>query len=119
MSTSHEIIQTLTAQGIRLGVKGEKLWAEGPVHLLTEDLRTTLARNKLEILAVLRAGTVLEQMTYQEAQVHFEELGYLYELEEKAALLQYDGGLDRDRAEQQAVAEMVRRMTGYEQKTNN
>lgn len=53
-----------------------------------------------------------EQMTYAAARAHFEKLGYLYELEERCGILQFDGGLDREHAEQQAVVEMVRRMSG-------
>jgi hypothetical protein len=48
-------------------------------------------------------------MTYAEAQAHFEKLGYLYELEERCGILQFDGGLDREQAEQRAVREMLAR----------
>ena len=106
MSAVHEIIEAITAQGIKLGVDGDKLWAEGPADLLTPDLRTTLARNKSEILSAIQADTT---MTFEDAADHFDRLGYRYELEERCAILQFDGGLDRDSAERQAVEEMFLR----------
>ena len=52
-----------------------------------------------------------EEMAFEDAADHFDRLGYRYELEERCAILEYDGGLDRDAAEKQAVTEMFKR--GY------
>ena len=100
MRAVHEIIKAITAQGIRLGVDGEKLWAEGPADLLTPDLRTTLALNKSEILSALKADTT---MTFIQAVEHFEQLGYLYELLERSSILEHDG-VSRALAKQPRVA---------------
>ncbi len=40
---------------------------------------------------------------------HFEQQGLRYELEERAAILEYDGGLGRDQAEKQAINELFER----------
>jgi len=48
-------------------------------------------------------------MTFEQAVEYFDRLGLRYELEEHAAILEYDGGLDRDEAERQAVEEIFER----------
>ncbi len=52
-----------------------------------------------------------EPMTFDQAIEHFDHQGLRYELEERAAILEYDGGLDRETAERQAVKEIFERNT--------
>jgi len=56
-----------------------------------------------------RVEVVHPDMTFAEAAGFFEAVGLRYELEERAAILQYDGGLSRPEAEQWAVREMIER----------
>jgi hypothetical protein len=50
-------------------------------------------------------------MTVEEAMSRFNEQGLRYEFEERAAILEYDGGLTRENAEKQALREIDERMT--------
>ena len=49
-------------------------------------------------------------MTTEEAINWIEKQGLRYELEERAAILEYDGGLSREDAEKQAINEIMARM---------
>jgi len=49
-------------------------------------------------------------MTFEQAAEYFERRDQRYELEERAAILEYDGGMDRDQAERQAVEEVMERL---------
>jgi hypothetical protein len=49
-------------------------------------------------------------MTTEEAISWIEERGLRYELEERAAILEYEGGLDREAADKQALREIVKRL---------
>lgn len=48
-------------------------------------------------------------MSFADAAEFFGAKGLRYEIEERAAILQHDGGLKRDAAEAQAVVEMLKR----------
>ena len=52
------------------------------------------------------------EMTAEEAIIWFNEQGLRYEFEERAAILEYDGGLSRDEAEAHALIEIQCRMEG-------
>ncbi len=54
-------------------------------------------------------------MTFEQAVVYFNKLGLLYELEERRSILEYDGGLDGNKAEEQAVIELMNRKEYYGQ----
>jgi hypothetical protein len=55
-------------------------------------------------------------MTTEEAISWIEGQGLRYELEERAAILEYDGGLSRTEADSQALREIVERLDGYKKK---
>jgi len=74
--------------------------------MITDTQKKILA--ELTNPAVLLAGRHAD-MTFEQALAYFEQRGLRYELEERAAILEYDGGLHRDRAERQAVREMFER----------
>lgn len=46
------------------------------------------------------------EMSIEETISWFEELGFRYEYEERAAILEYDGGLTREAADRQAFEEI-------------
>ena len=54
-------------------------------------------------------------MTTEEAISWIEGQGLRYELEERAAILEYEGGLNRDAADRQAVHEITERIRSTEQ----
>jgi len=58
----------------------------------------------------ITGDSVRHNMTIEQAVEYFDRLGLRYELEERAAILEYDAGLDRETAERQAVEEMVKRI---------
>ena len=49
-------------------------------------------------------------MSIEEAIGRFEGQGLRYEFEERAAILEYDGGLSRNEADSQALREIVERI---------
>ena len=49
-------------------------------------------------------------MTIEEAISWLEEQGFRYEFEERAAILEFDGGLSRDSADAQALIEIKHRV---------
>ena len=53
-------------------------------------------------------------MTTEEAISWIEEQGLRYELEERAAILEYDGGMSREEADRQAVHEITERIRSTE-----
>ena len=57
----------------------------------------------------ITGGSVRHDMTFEQAVEYCERQGLRYELEERAAILQHDGGLSRDEAEKQAVTEVNER----------
>ena len=86
------MIRDLAAQGVKLGIKGDRLRVEGPACLLTTALRAELLAHNAELLAVLRLGELSTDTTFVEAQVYFDNTGYRCESEERAAILESDGG---------------------------
>ena len=53
-------------------------------------------------------------MTTEETISWIEGQGLRYELEERAAILEYDGGLSREDAEKQAINEIIERIRSTE-----
>jgi hypothetical protein len=54
----------------------------------------------------------LEQSKMKASMAQIERLGLRYGYEERAAILEYDGGLSREEAERQALLEIKNRMRG-------
>ena len=104
--TPHEIIQDLADSGIRLSVRGGRLRAEGPAGLLADPLPGILREHNACLMEYLvRRPTP----TWAEAVAWAESRGLTYELLERSAILEYDGGLPRAEAEEQAVREILER----------
>ena len=80
----------------------------------------------IERLRALRAGRSLDfpgsidlsSITVEEAISRFGELGLRYEFEERAAILEYDGGLSREEADCQAVREIAERIDWMKKNLN-
>ena len=53
---------------------------------------------------------VHQNTTYEDAFIRFDESGLRYEFEERAAILQYNGGLSGEDAEKQALNEIEKRI---------
>lgn len=53
-------------------------------------------------------------MSVEKAISWLDEQGLRYEYEERAAILEYDGGLSREEAEEQALSEIIVRMDNNE-----
>ncbi len=51
-----------------------------------------------------------QDLTFEEAISWLDEQGLRYEFEERAAILQYDGGLSRDEADKRAFSEILERI---------
>ena len=93
MKSSITLMQELAQMDIRLGTSGDKLRVDGPTDGMTTELENMLSDHKQELLMLL----------------NLEQRGLRYELEERAAILEYDGGLDRGQAENQAINELFER----------
>jgi len=65
----------------------------------------------LDRLRALRAGKSAEE----DAGVASIPMEWRYEYEERAAILEYDGGLSRNDADRQALREIFERIRGIEQ----
>ncbi len=93
MSTNvAEILSDLTRRGVWLAPNGDRLYVDAPKGLLTPDLLDELRRHKAELLALLH--DVLPD-TVEDLAEHWNE---------RAAILEYDAGLPRAQAEEQAAA---------------
>ena len=74
--------------------------------------------NAVEYLTKLvndSAANERHSMTVEEAISWFDEQGLRYEYEERAAILEYNGGLTREDAETQALTEIAERIRSTEQ----
>lgn len=87
-----EILNELHRDGVRLRADGETLFAE-PRERITDDHRHLIRTHKPELLAVLRAANEPDG-------AHQADLDEL--VEERAAILEHDGGLSRHEAERVA-----------------
>ncbi len=88
MGTAAEIITHLQADGLHLHADDERLLAE-PRDLITDSHRALIRTHKPELLAHLRAAN--------EPDDHQADLAEL--VEERAAIMEFDGGLSREEAE--------------------
>jgi site-specific DNA-methyltransferase (adenine-specific) len=92
-----DLFQDLTSRGVALTPHGGKLIVDAPAGVLTEADRDALSRLKPDVLAILTTRRTPEELP-QDWRVDWEE---------RAAILEYDGGQPRDRAEELALAEIV------------
>ena len=96
-----ELLERVRRSGILLTVQGDKLRYEAPVGHMTQDLRAALIASKPIILGILQTVQRVPQvqdlgggrLMDQSIQENFEE---------RAAILEFDGGLSRIDAERTA-----------------
>jgi len=94
----------LQAHDVRLATVGDRLQVDAPAGFLTPEMRKRIAGNKAELLALLRGELPAAQADWPEE--------WRERFEERAAIMEYDGGLPRPEAERRAevlVREAYRR----------
>lgn len=84
-----EIIQQCRQAGVVLQARGDRLHVEAPRGVLTDERRRLLAEHKADLLAVLADDNAREYF------------------DERAAIREYEGGLDRDSTERQAARNII------------
>ena len=107
--TASELVTELRAKDVRLSVRGpDRLHVNAPERLVTTELIESLRRYKADIIAELRRlddearrrGFFRELSRDADRWREFET-----EMEERAAIMEFDGGLSRDEAT--ALAEVM------------
>jgi hypothetical protein len=94
-----EILEQARCRGIELSVSPEgnlRCRSRGPLPV---DLRQTLVAHKAELLKLLRSASRPAALDPDDAYEWFAE---------RAAIMEYDGGLDRVEAEWFALAELLK-----------
>jgi site-specific DNA-methyltransferase (adenine-specific) len=98
--TALDFLQDLTSRGVALTPHGGNLMVDAPAGVLTEADRDALSRLKPDLLAMLKARRTPEELPPD----------WRVAWGERAAILQYDGGHPRQRAEALALALIVGQM---------
>jgi hypothetical protein len=91
-----DLVISLTEAGCALWIASDKLCFRAPKGVVSEERRGELVAVREAAIAVLRAGVALpadRPAWSQDLQAEFEE---------RAGLLEFEGGLDRSRAEHEA-----------------
>src|SRR5438105_3680208 len=104
MSTP-ELLDNLRRRGVRLEVHGDRLKVDAPTGTLTAEIKAALAEHKPEILAVLSARC-------GESIPNADVVDSWEWIEERAAILEFDGGLTRDEAGHRAFELWFNRFIG-------
>jgi hypothetical protein len=104
--TPLNLLLNLASRGVVLVPRDGKLVVDAPVGVLHESDREMLARHKAELLALLIAGAAPDVLP--------PDCHLLWD--ERAAIIEYDGKIPRERAEALALTEILGRMrdTGLE-----
>ncbi len=82
------------------------MWNLTFLTFLTPAQLAELLAHKPQLLAILRIGKLFPDTVFAQAQACFKGIGYWYELEERAGILEFDGGLSREEAARQAFTEI-------------
>jgi hypothetical protein len=98
--TALDFLEYLESRGVVLTPHGGKLIVDAPAGDLTPEDRVMLARHKAELLALLTDRTTPTDLPPD----------WHLAWDERAAILEYDGGHPRERAEALALVEIVRQM---------
>jgi hypothetical protein len=92
----------LLARGVVLTPRQGKLVVDAPAGALSQDDREMLARHKAELLGLLAGGLTPGDLPPD----------WYVAWDERSAVLEYEAGILRERAEALALAEIVRQMAG-------
>jgi hypothetical protein len=98
-----DLLTVFRARGVEVFVAEGRLRYRAPVGALTEDLRAAAAAHRAELLALLTAPIPV---------LSWDDLPADWRLafEECAAIMEYDGGLPRERAEVMALKIILEEM---------
>ncbi len=98
-----ELVRSLTAAGVELVAKGDSILYR-PRSAVRPEVVEALKQHKVEVLRYLEKPAIdsPEQLPVE----------WYLEWDERAAVMEYDGGLPRERAEALALADVLRRMRG-------
>ncbi len=107
--TAQEIFDEIRMLGGRLEARGNRLHVDVPAGVLGPEHREVLAAFKPELLALLQAKSTDAQT--EPAEVHSSEDSWEW-IEERAAILEIDGGLDRNIANFRAFLMWFERFVG-------
>ena len=91
------------AAGLTVRADGERLRIRGPRR--AEPIAQRLLAHKAAVVAALTAPPAAYGIRVEDL-----DMDWRVEWEERAAIMEYDGGLPRERAEALALAEIVREM---------
>src|SRR5262245_33445517 len=95
-----DFLRDLAARGVSCTPRAGKLVVDAPAGVLSDRDREMLARHKADLLAILTTTPTPADLP---ADWHFR-------WDERAAVLEFDGGLPRERAEAVALVEVLREM---------
>ncbi|MCG3180339.1 MAG: hypothetical protein BIFFINMI_02698 [Phycisphaerae bacterium] len=112
-TSTTDMIANLAALGIGLTASGGRLRVEGPPALLTGKLLSQLASRKQELLEALALTDPAGQSKGSgEHLLSPADLSadWRVDWEERAAIMEYDGGLPREQAEARAFADILAQM---------
>jgi hypothetical protein len=95
-----DFLQDLENRGVVLSPRNGKLKVDAPVGALTDDDRTLLSQHRTELLDLLIDDTAPADLPPEWHQ----------RWDERAAMMEYDGGLHRERAEALALKDILQQM---------
>ncbi|WP_200158655.1 hypothetical protein [Allochromatium vinosum] len=98
-----EILHTLADQGFTLAVEGDRLTVS-PSSRLTEPMRAEIRQHKAELVALLAANDAA--VSDPPPLTRAERQGIVDAIVERAAILEFDAGMERRQAETQAISAM-------------
>lgn len=113
-AAASSLLAELNHLGVELVAEGERLRYR-PRQVITADMATRMKAHKAELLALLaQTAPARSSVTFDDA-VDVSSpadlpMDWRIEFEERAAILEYDGGLSRDEADEQALHEIVERL---------
>lgn len=101
--TAIDVLNDLKSRDVRLSARGDRLAWEAPAGVMTADLKAMLASRKADLLAVLEGDWNKAALVLIDREPDRDRRTDLrYQFEERAGILQYDGGLSRADAEREA-----------------
>src|SRR5262249_29026539 len=95
-----DLLLKLEARGVCLKPHGERLIVDAPVGALTPLDRDLLRQLKADLLVILQANVTPDELP---SDWHFA-------WDDRAAIMEYDAGLPRERAEAVALLDVLRQM---------
>ncbi|MCE9590556.1 MAG: hypothetical protein K8S99_08535 [Planctomycetes bacterium] len=101
------LIAGLVAYGCHVEARGDNLRVEGPAELLTDGLKAVLTRCKPELMPLLADGGAAAAENAGPDDLPGD---WRCAWEERAAIMEFDGDLPRERAEADAMLETLRHM---------